>query len=77
MWKKGWFNLLILILYTSASFGLAALFSPRPEVVPIFGGALAYGCANVHFVLWFTFYTRERKEAQHGVGAEGRDELGL
>ena len=45
-------------------------------VLIFIGGALGYGFANVHFVLWFTFYTRARKEAQEGL-VSGQDELSL
>ena len=74
-WKTGWFNTLTLLLYTAASLLLAAWFSPDWTTTLVFGGALAYGCSNVHFVLWFTFYTRERQQAQDGL--IGQDELPL
>ncbi len=68
MWMKLWFNLLVITLYVGLSMGLAFLFSPDNDAVSraIIGGALGYGFGNVHFVLWFTFYTRIRKEAQDG-----------
>ncbi|MEO1270069.1 MAG: hypothetical protein AAFX99_18430 [Myxococcota bacterium] len=75
MWKTLWFNILTLLLYTAASFGLAWLVSPDDLTVLIFGGALAYGCSNVHFVLWFMAYTRERKEQQDGLLEGSQDEL--
>ncbi len=76
MWKKPWFNIAAFVAYTLASYALAAVFLPG-EAQLLIAGALAYGCGNVHFVLWFTFYTRFRKEAQDGVGRESRDELSL
>jgi hypothetical protein len=75
VWEKAWFNVVTFVVYALVCFLVAGLFSPNSEVVPIFGGALTYGCGNVHFVLWFTFYTRKKKEAQDGLGAESRDEL--
>ncbi len=76
MWKKGWFNLLLIVLYTALSFAFATWISPDfPYANLIYGGALAYGLGNVHFVLWFTFYTRVRAEAQHGMGYGAGDEL--
>ncbi len=79
MWKTWWFNLGMLFAYSAASCLLAALITPpeHPMMLYVYGGAVAYGCGNVHFVLWFTFYTRERNEAQHRKGASASDELDL
>lgn len=77
VWMKAWFNLAAFLLYTAISYGLALVFSPEGGLNrAIIGGALAYGFSNVHFVLWFTFYTRARKEAQEGM-LGGGDELTL
>ena len=75
VWEKAWFNAVAFLVYAGLCFLVAGLVSPNREVIPIFGGALTYGCFNVHFVLWFTFYTRRKKEAQDGLGAESKDEL--
>jgi hypothetical protein len=78
MWRKAWFNLLAFVLYTAASFGLAVFFSPEiPYMKWVYAGALAYGAGNVHFVLWFSFYTREKHRAQHGLIPQAADELPL
>lgn len=77
VWKTAWFNIAVLVVYTLASFALATVVSPNPKATWIFGAALAYGCGNVHFVVWFTAYTRWKKEAQDHVGAEAVDELTL
>lgn len=79
MWKTWWFNLGALIAYSAASFALAGAISPvdKPQLLYVYGGALAYGCGNVHFVLWFTFFTRERNQAQFGQSDTARDELEL
>lgn len=74
VWRTWWFNLIAFLLYCAASFALAVAITPAEDVSKyIIGGALAYGCGNVHFVLWFTFYTRWRKELQEGQ--LGEDEL--
>ena len=75
MWKTVWFNVAALLLYTATSLGLAWAFAPDLQTTAIFGGAIAYGCSNVHFVLWFMAYTRERQRAQDGLLEEARDEL--
>ncbi len=78
MWRKLWFNVLAGILYTIASFGIALAVTPPDDMSRyIIGGALAYGCGNVHFVLWFTFYTRWKKEQQVGMGSESQDEIAM
>jgi hypothetical protein len=77
IWMKAWFNLVAFLLYTGLSYVLALVFSPEGGInQAIIGGALAYGFSNVHFVLWFTFYTRARTEAQKGM-LVGSDELTL
>lgn len=77
MWRTLWFNLVTIVLYSAASFGLAALSTDEFTTQLIYGGALVYGFSNVHFVLWFTFYTREKQAAQQYVGAGSQDELFL
>ena len=77
MWKTLWFNIVTLLLYTAASLLLAWIFSPDRLTALIFGGAIAYGCSNVHFVLWFMVYTRERQRAQDGLLEGSEDELRL
>lgn len=79
MWKTWWFNILTLVAYTGASFLLAGVISPadKAQLLYVYGGALAYGCGNVHFVLWFTFYTRERNQKQFGQGRAASDEIDL
>jgi hypothetical protein len=79
MWKTWWFNVGVVGAYVAASWTLSSLISPpeHPMLVYVYAGAVAYGCANVHFVLWFTFYTRQRNEAQHGEGSTAKDELGF
>ena len=78
MWTTWWFNVLMFLAYTAASFGLSWMIAPEElGTRVIIGGALAYGFGNVHFVLWFTFYTRRNKDAQHGKGADSVDELSL
>ncbi len=79
MWKTWWFNIAVLVAYSAASFALAAAISSpdTPQLLYVYGGAVAYGCGNVHFVLWFTFFTRERNEKQFGQGATASDELDL
>jgi hypothetical protein len=77
IWTLAWFNILAFLAYAALSYLLALLFSPEGGVtMAILGGAFAYGAANVHFVLWFTFYTRARNEAQRGL-LGGEDELTL
>ncbi|MEL6179622.1 MAG: hypothetical protein AAFS10_11755 [Myxococcota bacterium] len=74
MWKTLVFNTILLLGYTLMSFGLAWLVAPDTQTAAIFGGALTYGCGNVHFVLWFMAYTRERQEVHRGELLEGREE---
>ncbi len=70
-------NLLLAVAYTALAFGVALLMTDKDDtrLLAILTGSVAYGFANVHFVLWFTVYTRRKKEAQAGLGRESRDEL--
>jgi hypothetical protein len=79
VWKTWWFNIAMLLAYSGAGFALAGAITPdkAPQLLYVYGGALAYGCGNVHFVLWFTFFTRERNAKQFGQGDTASDELDL
>jgi hypothetical protein len=78
MWTTWWFNLLLIAAYTAVAFVISAMITPdETGALVVIGLALAYGFGNVHFVLWFTFYTRRNKDAQYGKGADSVDELSL